>query len=244
MSLRGILSSRLSKEQKDFILRTLYKIQSTPERIFARFDFDRDKPVHYPIALSETEVAILKEHLKECKNYLEFGAGASTFLALMNSEAKIISVESDPEWLNLMRRWKLIRENENVRCTFKHVDIGPVGAWGVPVGDSGRKRYPLYSVTPFEGCESSSECPYDLIFIDGRFRVACTMMSILHAAPRTKIIIHDFTNRPEYHTVKKFLNTELECTPEEGTMCVFTVKPDFDRERVRNMYEEYKYNFD
>jgi hypothetical protein len=44
----------------------------------------------------------------------------------------------------------------------------------------------------------------DLIFIDGRFRVATFLMSLINA-PGAKIIFDDYMDRPEYQIVETIL---------------------------------------
>ena len=43
----------------------------------------------------------------------------------------------------------------------------------------------------------------DLYLVDGRFRVACFMQTLLHASPDALVAIHDFAKRPQYHVVQE-----------------------------------------
>src|SRR5699024_4064786 len=45
----------------------------------------------------------------------------------------------------------------------------------------------------------------DVVLIDGRFRVACFLTSVLYANPNTKIIFDDYTDRTYYHIVETVL---------------------------------------
>ena len=45
----------------------------------------------------------------------------------------------------------------------------------------------------------------DLVLVDGRFRVACFLYSLLHMKAGGVILWDDYTNRPEYHSVERFL---------------------------------------
>ena len=54
----------------------------------------------------------------------------------------------------------------------------------------------------------SEKLPFDVYFVDGRFRVACVCAAFLHASKlgRTdvSVLMHDYRERPEYHVVQEF----------------------------------------
>ena len=120
------------------------------------------------------------------KNYLEFGTGGSTFMALLNSDCHIVSVESDIEWINFMRTYKIILNNENSRLEFLPIDIGKTKSFGRPLNDEKRENYPQYSKYVFQKNNSKE---FDLIFVDGRFRVACVLQAILNCPKDIKILV-------------------------------------------------------
>jgi hypothetical protein len=85
---------------------------------------------------------------------------------------------------------------------FLYADIGATEKWGKPNDRSGVERWPEYVVAPWLRYLDENDQP-DLIYIDGRFRVACGLfarvMFELHGSGgwHPKVIIHDF-GRPEY----------------------------------------------
>ena len=65
-----------------------------------------------------------------------------------------------------------------------------------------------------------------LVLVDGRFRVCCFLTNLKFAEEGTKILFDDYTNRPHYHFVEKYVSRFKEC----GRQCMFVVpsKADID----------------
>ena len=54
--------------------------------------------------MSDNEIQFFIDNIRGVDKYLEFGSGGSTFLALLNSSVtKIVSVESDNNWINYIK---------------------------------------------------------------------------------------------------------------------------------------------
>lgn len=205
-------------------------------------DFSKDYPELFPLALSDKEVKFILDNCSGIKTYLEFGAGGSTFLSLLNFKniSKIVSVESDPNWIAFLMKWNVIRKAcEDDKLSFESVDIGKVGAWGVPVEVDAAHKYPDYSSNVFKH-EYVKNNSYDLVFIDGRFRVACLLQTILNVPCTTKIMIHDFCDRPEYHVVLKYIDV----IEPIDTLCLFKIKENFSRDEVVSDYQKFKLIYD
>ena len=199
--------------------------------------FNRDKiiPTKFPICLTDKEQAVLSKYLKTAKIYLEYGSGGSTFLALINSNAKVYSVESDSAWLTHLRTYKIIRNAEkDKRLHLEHINIGQTTTWGTPINGRLRINYPQYSMAIFNQLHKQ---PIDFIFIDGRFRVACTLAAVAHSSATTRIAIHDYTFRAEYHIVEEFLDIEQI----QDTLVIFRQKPNCTQKRLKQMWEKYKF---
>lgn len=187
----------------------------------------------FPISLSESEREFLINVSKNSSSYLEFGAGGSTFLILKYTNIpKIISVESSLEWLNHLRHFSIISDNENARLKLVYIDIGKTGQWGWPLEYQKKQQFVNYSMFPF-----INDKKYDFIFIDGRFRVACALQVILNCDMDTKILIHDFNMREKYHVILEF--TDVIDTAD--SMILLKIKKQIDKVKVAKMYEEYKY---
>ena len=191
----------------------------------------------YPIRLTTNERNFLLSHIKNANNYLEFGSGGSTFISILETKIpKIISVESDNNWLDYLRKWDVIPQNENSkRLIFQYINIGKTGEWGIPTEEDKQFLFPDYSAKIFE-----SDKNFDVVFIDGRFRIACALQTILNCNKDTKILMHDFNNRPEYHDILKFLTI----VDTSDTMALFKIKENFNKDELLQMYEEYKFIYD
>lgn len=196
-------------------------------------------PLFYPWRMSKNEKKIFDITIKKSKKYLEFGSGGSTIRALQKSNAKIYSVDSSKDWIKFMRKYLFIRYFERKRLNFFHINIGPTKEWGVPVDDSLKHLYPQFSSKIFEILNTEN---LDTFLVDGRFRVACVLSTIIyiHTSGNYKkiIIIHDFWNREYYHIVMQYLRV----INKVETLGVFSIKEDLNITEVKQNYEKYKFD--
>lgn len=189
-------------------------------------------PEHFPIQLSDTERSFLIMHLQGAQNYLEFGAGGSTYLALTQTNIPtIVSVETDENWIKHLQKWDVISKN-NDRLKFMHIFIGKTGPWGYPLENDQKDLFPNFSTLPFQ-----NQKKFDVIFIDARFRVACALQAILYQPKNVKILMHDFNSRPAYHCLLEF----LDIVDTADTMCLFKIKDHYNVQKLLTLYEQYKY---
>jgi len=191
---------------------------------------------NFPVRLSDNEKLFFIECLKSVSNYLEFGSGGSTILALKSENTKkIVSVESDLNWIKYLRKSPTINDAKEGRLNLIHIDIGKTGKWGVPTQIDKKELFPDYSTKIFTQYEND----YDLVFVDGRFRVACVLQTILNCKPDVKILIHDYNDRPQYHSILQFVNIIYTI----DTMALFSIKENIDRKKVEEVYEFFKYDY-
>ena len=178
-------------------------------------------------AMRPRETALLTSLLRQSDRVLEFGAGGSTALAIKMGVGKVTSVESDADWIcRLKLDDALGRALEEGRLELLHADVGPVGALGRP--SEKQASWPNYARRPWPHLGDSK---LDLVFIDGRFRVACILETALRVSPATIIAVHDFWNRPGYHLVLPFLDQIGACE----SLGLFRVKGDLDVEAVERL---------
>src|SRR5262249_22634361 len=104
-------------------------------------------------AMSKAELACYERMLSQSNIVIEYGAGGSTAIALKSNIKQLVSVETDPRWINKLREFGPIRRAEaSGRLMLLHADVGPVGSFGVPVDNSGAARYEVYSALPWRYC--------------------------------------------------------------------------------------------
>ncbi len=206
-------------------------------KVLRELDKYSPKPLLYSFIMTKDERALFDKVIKNSKVYLEFGMGGSTFRALQKSRAQIYSVDSNPEWIKKMQEYYLIRRMERKRLLLFYADIGPTKDWGAPIDNNARELFPGYSALIFNGPIKGT---IDTVFIDGRFRIACTLKTILECYPHHPpiIMIHDFWNREPYHVLLHYLTEQSRA----GTLGVFTIKKDINLEAIKEDYERYKYD--
>lgn len=196
-------------------------------------NYYKSNPDKYPVILTDAEKVLLCKYLETSNKYIEFGAGGSTFLALSNSSADIYSTEADKSWIDYLRSFNIIRNSEEAgRLKFYNIYIGKTKKWSYPEDSSCKNYYPEYSSRVFNDVSA------DTIFVDGRFRVACVLNSIIHSSNETKILLHDYIDRPYYHIIENY----LDIIETADSLAVFKIKDNIDRNELEHLYEEYKYD--
>jgi len=182
--------------------------------------------------MSESEIELLTNLIERASHYFEFGCGGSSKL-VARKNLTVHGVESDKRWVEQLN-------NElGMSSKVKYVDIGPTKEWGFPVDETYKHRFPLYS----ESILAQNKA-FDLILVDGRFRVACILNTIKHIltyqrdTSQSLIFVHDFWNRLDYHVVLTF----LDMVERIDTAGVFRVKKEIDMLELNGIIKKYTYN--
>ena len=182
--------------------------------------------------MSVAEQGLFKKCLSSATQYFEFGSGGSTVWAVEQG-LDVYGVESDKKWIDA-----LVNQLGD-KCRIDFADIGPTGDWGYPTSNRFKNKFPDYSAAIL-----NHETEFDLILIDGRFRVACLFSSIIylltkHSNPESvTIFIHDFWNRQDtYSPVLDYLE-EVHSAESAGT---FKIKSGLKLTSVKAMWEKYKH---
>lgn len=194
-------------------------------------------PKIYPFVMHQDEKELFKKYIQKSHNYLEFGLGGSTIFSLINSKCAIYCVDSNQQWLDFMNKYAIIKEHSTNRLRIFLEDIGPTKDWGYPVDDSHKELFPNFSKNVFDQIPIKD---IDLILIDGRFRVACTLMSIIQCYEnRTNVhlMIHDYHLRPNYKLVEKFLDK----VDGVNSLFVFKIKDNINLNEVWQCYDNHQY---
>jgi hypothetical protein len=187
--------------------------------------------------MSEQEIVFFSNTLGKASIYLEYGSGGSTKAAARcQSITSITSVESDPDYVE-----KHVLDDQQVqesvasgRLKFILVDIGPTGDWGRPKDRSKTHLWPNYALSPHMHGPKPN-----LILIDGRFRVACSLVSMMQA-PEAVLLIHDYTVRREYHLLERFLTI----TDTVDTLVCCRRSDNFNELKAKKIIQKYLYEPD
>lgn len=184
------------------------------------------------------ERMLFYELLRNATLYQEFGAGGSTVVALMHKSIKHMhTVESAQEWINLLSKRKDVHTAlNNGRLALVHGNIGPTSRMGHPANTDHQPLWPDYS-----GKYAESPIKFDLVFVDGRFRVACLLKALARAPidRRSSIVfaMHDYTNRPNYHVVEEFVDV----VQTAKTLAVFRAKDSINMTLLNETIHKYDY---
>ncbi len=91
------------------------------------------------------------------------------------------------------------------RLLFHHADIGPQQAWGYPATGPN----PLWLRYHQEVWQKIVDPErINLVFLDGRFRVACACQALLRCGPGITLYVHDFWPRRNYHVLLEFMELQ------------------------------------
>jgi hypothetical protein len=152
--------------------------------------------------LDSNDTEMFYRYLKNITIYFEYGSGGSTYQAsILNNIKKIYSVESDIQWQNKLKQ---TITNPNINYMYNEMNTSP-NTWGSPGKNATNIQKRNYSnqITKLSKEEQES---IELIFIDGRFRVACCLKCYDIIKDSCLIVFDDFLNRPEYHVVLDFFD--------------------------------------
>ena len=157
-------------------------------------------------SLPEETTSWLRGAIARANFYLEFGSGASTVLAA-NAGVTTISVESDPDFANAVRR----ALPAQAPVTVINPDIGWTEEWGYPVvrwkSRARLVKWRAYTDVAHAEIRRRGMFP-DLVMVDGRFRVSCAL-SVADEAKRrgatARLLFDDYAGRSHYHFIERFL---------------------------------------
>src|SRR5687767_6594573 len=140
--------------------------------------------------MTAPEIECFRRHLDVASNYVEFGCGGSTYMAVKSPVKNIWSTDSDPQWIEKLRQEPPIRAAvREQRLHFFCPELGKVGAWGRLDAEGDKTSWHRYHADVWRKLDGSS---IDLVLIDGRFRVSCALQAALRVRADCPILIHDF----------------------------------------------------
>ncbi len=118
----------------------------------------------------------------------------------------------------------------------------------MPIGNATRDKWPSYIEDGIKGQD-----PFDMYFVDGRFRVACAVQALLHgmSGGRSRedfvVLIHDFAMDKELRGYQVLLSVAdlIDGSPgtlrRRGNLAVLRRKAGVTDEQLKLMLENYKY---
>ena len=153
--------------------------------------------------LAEEDEKMFYRYLDKASVYFEYGSGGSTYQAsIRNNIKKIYSVESDIEWQSKLKYGTI--QNSNVTYIFNEMNTLP-NTWGYPGKNATDIQKKNYS-NQIRNLSNEEKDSIDLVFIDGRFRVACCLKCYEIIKDDCLIAFDDFLYRPQYHIVLNYFD--------------------------------------
>ena len=174
---------------------------------------------------------LFKSYIKDADLYFEYGVGKSTEWVLANTKSKIIAVDSDLNWINSIKNIESYKE----RLKTTWVDLGELTKWGRPISYSHRDNFINYINAIWQFDKNP-----DIVLIDGRFRVACFLYTLLQADKNTVIFFDDYINRPWYHIVEEVIPINNQC----GRQGMFQVPKTFNKKLAKDILDKFIYVLD
>ena len=160
--------------------------------------------------------------------YLEWGSGGSTEAAALRALAahvgpgmprlQVVSIDSSAAWASSLRADSVgIRDAESEGLlTFLTAGVGPTGAWGHPVDwakqnsttrrAAGRNYVDMHQLRGMR---------FDVVMVDGRFRLACALHARKLLKANGKLLVHDYSR---YKTALRRWYVEVERAGEMGVL--------------------------
>ena len=172
--------------------------------------------------------------------YLEYGSGGSTVAALRHASA-VVSVETDEKYLRAVQD-KISETMVETPFYPIHVDIGWTEKWGRPLFRRPSKRraerWRRYTSAPWEVLSDAGLVP-DFIFVDGRFRAASVMESLLRlpADSDCLFMLDDFGGRQEGYDVILPFVTEVD---RAGRALLFRRASTFDPDECARLLKQFQ----
>jgi hypothetical protein len=186
-------------------------------------------------AMTDGEIAVVRECFSKAGSLVEFGSGGSTLLAARSpSLRRIWSVESDPAWIAKLRaETDVVTAERAGRLRLLEAEIGAVAEYGFPRDEESREAWPRYYESVWDDAGASDA---DLVLIDGRFRVSCALAAIARCRPHAVLLFHDFWNRTPYHPVLAFTDWLGSC----DSLAILRRKPSMDQAKFDAVRAAYR----
>mmetsp|Transcript_27962 Transcript_27962/g.58126 ORF Transcript_27962/g.58126 Transcript_27962/m.58126 type:complete len:274 (+) Transcript_27962:144-965(+) len=180
--------------------------------------------------LEDEDRVMLGSFYGSANSLFEWGLGESSYLAGHLNVPRYAGVDSDAEWVSSAR------EKCPKHFRFSFADIGKTREFGNPTENLDKNVY-NYIIAPLK----SEMCPFDVYMVDGRYRVGCALMALLHASEynhNATILLHDYVDeRPEY----KVLEEVCEIVKFSGKRLVaFKRKPHVTDQMIYDLFESKK----
>lgn len=180
---------------------------------------------------SGSALAALDNHISSSEAVLQYGCGAVTRDICEMDEIKyIFSVESDKAVADSI--YDSLNHKDKLRLMF--VDIGSLDADGMPESSNRFASYHQYMIFPWALADKYDVLP-KLVIVDGHFKVASFLYSLICAPQGSTILFNDFFCNEGYEVAREYALLE----ERHGDMAEFTVHKNFVMSEITAMIAKY-----
>ena len=142
--------------------------------------------------MSSQEIQLIESFLKPNMTMLEWGSGGST-VTFSKKVSKYYSIEHVKDWYSKVDKEL---DNLNLKSKVTNVLIEPDYPRTIPTKYEEFKTYIEYV--------DQLNIKFDAVLIDGRARAQCAERVLGYLNPGAVVFIHDFWQRPQYHSVLEY----------------------------------------
>lgn len=182
--------------------------------------------------LDDNDRMALGELYYNATSVFEFGLGESTRIAAFTGVPRYSGVDSDPAWIEKARQ-----DAGLSHFRFYYGDIGSTMFYGHPANKSLPKIQFNYQIAPL----ALEDKPFDVYLVDGRYRVACACLSLLHAMKtggdmeRVRIGIHDNHKMSrDYNKFQEVADVVLQL----NKLWVYKLRKDVDEQSIYELWQK------
>lgn len=155
--------------------------------------------------LARRDLKLFRRILRNSSVVFEYGSGGSTYEAANSDNIqKVYSVESDSRWIQKVHN-KTGGKIHKVQFLYADLNCTRNVALGYPGPGCTDAQCRAYS-QKIHTLTREQQQAIDLVFIDGRFRVACCLHAHSVIADDCCVIFDDFLNRQHYSAVLHFFD--------------------------------------
>lgn len=147
------------------------------------------------------------------RSVFEFGCGGSTIVMGACRVERIASVDSSLEWINRVNSNKIWARVPTL-LQMLYIDIGPIHIYGKPEL-AAHRGFSQYS----EAIDYFHIWP-DVVFVDGRFRIACILAALPYLGHESIVVVHDYVRQRGYIRVERY----FDLVAQTGTLAVLRPK--------------------
>lgn len=162
----------------------------------------QDSPTKINAMMTKKEQEFLASYMTPTTRYFEWGSGGSTDTYGRLTEGLVVSVENFRPWCDKVASLPFVKcRQKNKSLEYKCIIPHATGPAGYPENKnhSGDFAEYLNAITAHPN--------FDVVLVDGRWRVACAMISLDYIKDSTVVFMHDVSDAPSrkaYKTVYKW----------------------------------------